>query len=165
MTTNSFNQIAFAQETDVALVSLLILQTVDDPDPVRVCDVPVVKFPDLGEEVWGIESNGERFIYMPVEVNFPRDDKTGTVSCKLSIQNVDGNIIRYARQTLKPISVRVQAVLSNNPDVVEADYDNFKLTNVNYDGFRIEGDLSLDYFGNEPFPSGRFTPAAFPGLF
>lgn len=165
MTSVAFNQEAFAQETNVAVVSLLTMSVSGENDPIRICDVPVVKFPDLGEEVWGIESNGNRFIYMPVEINFPRDDKTGTVSCVLRIQNIDRNIVRYARQTHSPIGVRIQAVLSNAPNVIEADYDNFQLTNVNYDGFQIEGDLSMDYFGNEPFPSGRFTPSGFPGLF
>ena len=163
MTTNAFNREAFAQETTVAVVSLLELG--DPDDPVRICDVPCEKFPDMGEEVWGITSNGERFIYMPIEVNFPRDDKTGTVSCVLRIQNVDRTIVQYVRQNLKPVPVRIAAVLSNAPNVLEADYDDFQLCHVTYDGFQIEGDLSLDYFGNEPFPSGRFTPSGFPGLF
>ena len=165
MTTVNFNREAYAQQTNVAIVTLLELKVVGEDEPVLVCDVPVVKFPDLGEMVYGIVSEGKRYIYMPFEAFFPRDDKTGTVTAKLRIQNVDRSIVRYARETLKPIQVRVKAVLSNAPDVVEADYDNLRLTDVTYDGFQIEGDLSMDYFGEEPFPSGRFTPSGFPGLF
>lgn len=165
MTSIDFKREAYAQETPVALITLLTLTVSGITESVRVCDVPVVSFPDLGQEVWGVVSNNQRFIYLPFEFYFPRDDKTGTVSSKLRIQNVDRSIVRYARKTLNPIHVRAQAVLSNNPDVIEADYDNFQLKNVSYDGFVVEGEISLEYLGNEPFPSGRFTPSGFPGLF
>ena len=87
------------------------------------------------------------------------------MSAKLTIDNVNRQIVQYARQSRKPVSVDIKCILSNALDVVELEYSEFKLTNVSYDGFSVSGDLSIDYLGLEPFPCGRFTPSGFPGLF
>lgn len=159
-----FKQEAYSQETDVAIIALLTLST-DDGAPVRICDVPYQKLPDLGDDVYGVVSNDNTFIYLPFKIDLPRDDKTGTVSSKLTIENVTRQVIGIARSTKKPIKVHVQVVLSSNVDRVELDYDNFRLSNVVYDGFSVTGSLGLEYLGLEPFPSGRFTPDKFAGLF
>ena len=165
MISDNFRQAAFSQETDVAVIVLLTLSTPDLPDTIRVCSCPVEKFADLGENVYGVTSNSERYLFLPFDIILPQDDKTGAVSATLTIDNVNRQIVQYARETRKPITVKVQVVLSNDLDYVELEYDGFKLTNVNYDGFKVNGDLSIDYLGLEPFPCGRFTPSGFPGLF
>ena len=165
MISNNFRQAAFAQETDVAVIVLLTLSTPDIKEVVRICNVPMEKFADLGENIYGVVSNGQRYLFLPFEITLPQDDKTGAVDAKLSIDNVNRQIVQYARETKKPVNVNVQCVLSNNLNYVELEFNNFKLTNVKYDGFKVEGDLSIDYLDLEPFPCGRFTPSGFPGLF
>lgn len=165
MISDNFRQAAFAQETDVAVVVLLTLSTPDIKEVVRICSVPMEKFSDLGENIYGVVSKGQRYLFIPFEITLPQDDKTGAVDAKLTIDNVNRQIVQYARETKKPVNVNVQCVLSNNLDYVELEYNDFKLTNVNYDGFKVEGNLSIDYLGLEPFPCGRFTPSGFPGLF
>lgn len=165
MISENLKKVTYAQETDVAIIILLTLSTPDLPDSIRVCNTPVQKFPELGEGVYGCISNGEKFIYLPFEINLPQDDKTGAVTAKLTIDNVNRQIVQYARETKNPINVDIQCVLSNNLDYVELDYDEFKLTNVEYDSLTVTGNLSIDYLGLEPFPCGRFTPSGFPGLF
>jgi len=165
VTSENFNSVAYAQETDVSMISLLTLTVPDNPEPVRVCDTPVEKFADLGEEVWGVTSRGNRYIFCPMNAIFPRDDKTGSVTAKLQIENVSRQIVEIARTTLKPITVLMEIILSNDKDTVEQSSDNLRLSDVTYDCFVVEGTLSMDYLGQEPFPSGRFTPSDFPGLF
>lgn len=165
MISEEFRRAAFSQETDVAVIVLLTLETPELPEKVKVCNVPVEKFEDLGESVYGVTSNNERYIFLPFDIVLPQDDKTGAVSAKLTIDNVNRQIVQYARETRKPLNVGIQVVLSNNLDYVELEYNEFKLTNVSYDGFEVSGDLSVDYLGLEPFPAGRFTPSGFPGLF
>jgi hypothetical protein len=87
------------------------------------------------------------------------------VSAKLRIENVDRSIVQYVRDIKKPVTVKIQIVLSEDVNAVEFEYDNFRLSNVSYDSQYVEGDLTLDYWGLEPFPSGRFVPSAWPGLF
>lgn len=166
MISDNLRQAAYAQDTDVAIIVLLTFTNPStDDEPVRVCNIPVEKFSDLGENVYGVISNNERFLFFPFEINLPQDDKTGTVSASLTIENVSREIIQFARQTRNLLNVTVQVVLSNDLDYVEMEYKDFKLRNITYDALSITGDLSIDYLGLEPFPAGRFTPSGFPGLF
>lgn len=165
MISNNFRRAAYAQETDVAVIVLLTLSTEDLPDTIRVCNVPVQKFSNLGENVYGLISNGQQYLFLPFDIELPQDDKTGAVSARLTIDNVNRQIVQYARETKKPINVTVQVILSNDLDTVEFESSDFKLTNVSYNGFNVTGDLSIDYLGLEPFPCGRFTPSGFSGLF
>ena len=165
MISNNMKEAAYAQETDVAVIVLLTLSTPDLPDDIRVCNVPVEKFDDLGDNVYGVTSNNQRYLFLPFDIELPQDDKTGAVTAKLTIDNVNRQIVQYARQSKKPINVNIKVVLSNNLDYVEMESDDFKLTNVIYDGFSVNGNLSIDYLGLEPFPCGRFTPSGFKGLF
>lgn len=165
MISENLRQAAYAQDTDVAVIVLLTLSNDDMEEPIRVCSAPVEKFTDLGENVYGVTSNFNRFVFLPFEIELPQDDKTGAVSAKLTIDNVTREIIQYARQTRNVLNVTLQVVLSNNLDYVELEYKNFKLRNISYDGLTVSGDLSIDYLGLEPFPAGRFTPSGFPGLF
>lgn len=161
----NFREAAYAQETEKDIITLLTLSVEGDEQPVQVCDTPYQKLEDMEEDVYGVISNGKTYIFVPMEITLPQDDKTGNVSAKISIDNVDRRIIQYARRVLKPIKVSLACVLSSDVDVEEISFDNFQLININYDGFKIEGDLSVEYLGSEPFPSGRFTPSGFQGLF
>lgn len=165
MITDNLRQASYAQETDVAVIILLTLHSSDMQEDIRVCNCPVEKFTDLGENIYGCTSNNNRYIFMPFNITLPQDDKTGAVTAKLTIDNVNRQIVQYARQTHAAINVDIQCILSNDLDTVELEYKDFKLTNVSYDAYTIEGDLSVDYLGLEPFPCGRFTPSGFPGLF
>lgn len=159
----AFKEVAYAQETDVAVITLLTL-TVGEMT-IRVCNTPVEKFSDLGENAYGLTSNGERYIFLPFDITLPQDDKTGVVTAKLEIDNVSRELVEYARDTSVPINVAIRVVLSNALDTPELEFNDFKLTNVKYNGFTVSGNLSVDYLGLEPFPAGRFTPSGFPGLF
>lgn len=165
MISNNLKQAAYAQETDVAIIVLLTLSSPELTDAIRVCNVPVEKFEDLGENIYGCTSRGQRYLFLPFEIDLPQDDKTGAVTAKLTIDNVNRQIVQYARQTKQAVNVVIECVLSNNLDYLELEYKDFKLTNVKYDGFTVSGNLSIDYLGLEPFPCGRFTPSGFPGLF
>lgn len=165
MISDNLRQVSYAQETDVAIIILLTLRTNDLPDAIRICSTPVEKFADLGENVYGCTSNGQRYLFLPFNIVLPQDDKTGAVTAKLTIDNVNRQIVQYARETKSAINVDIQVILSNDLDAVELEFKDFKLTNVSYDAFTVSGDLSVDYLGLEPFPCGRFTPSGFPGLF
>lgn len=165
MISDNFRQSAFAQETDVAIIVLLTFTTPELSEPIRICSSPVERFEDLGENIYGCTSNNNRFLFVPFNIETPQDDKTGAVTAKLTIDNVNRQIVQYARETKKALNVTIQIVLSSDLDYVELEYKDFKLTNVSYDGFTVSGNLSVDYLGLEPFPCGRFTPSQFPGLF
>ena len=162
---NTFKQAAYAQETDEVFVILLTLDSDELEEPIRLCSDPVGPLPALGDDIYGVESNGDTYIFVPFDVWLPRDDKSGTISAKISIENVDRRIVGTARSVTKPVNVKIQGILASDPDNIEVEFDHFELSNVNYDVMSVEGDLTLNYWGLEPFPSHCFTPANFPGLF
>ncbi len=162
---DTFREAAYASETDEVIVYLVKLYSEELSEPIFICSDPTQKLPELGDDVYGIVSNGDTYVFMPFDIWLPRDDKTGSVSAKLSIQNTDRRIVEKARSVTKPITVRIQCVLASDPDYVDAEFDNFRLSNVKYDVMTVDGDLTLDYWGLEPFPSYKFTPSDWPGLF
>lgn len=165
MTSNTFKQEAYAQESEDVFIALMTLSSDELDEPIRLCTDPYERLTYLGEDIYGLNSNGEDFIFVPFDIWLPRDDKTGTVSAKVAIENVDRRIVGHARSVTKPIDVKIECVLASDINFVEFSYENFVLSNVNYDVVQLTGDITLDYWGLEPFPSGRFTPSGFPGLF
>ena len=163
MTSNNFDQQVFAQETDSVFIILITLSSDELDDDIRLASDPFETLPVAN--VQGVESNGLEYIFIPFEISLPRDDSTGTVSATLRIDNVEREIIAQARTITTPLSVKIQCVLSDDVDVVEMEYDYFSLSNLQYDAMTISGQLTLNYWGLEPFPSGRFIPSQFPGLF
>lgn len=161
----TFKQAAYAQQTDEVFIILVTLDSDELTDPIRICSDPLEKLPLLGDDIYGLVSNGDTYLFLPFDIWLPRDDRTGTVSAKLSIENIDRRVIETARSVTKPISVRMQCILASDPDTIELDFDNFQLSNVKYDVMTVDGDLTLNYWGLEPFPSNTFTPSNFPGLF
>ena len=165
MNSEKFKQELFSTETEDVFIILLTLSSDELEEPIRICSDPYQKLENLGVDIYGLESNGETFIFLPFDIWLPRDDKSGTVSARLEIENVDREIVRHARSVKKPVNMKIQCVLSSDIDFIELEYDFFQLSNVKYDALKVSGDITLDYWGLEPFPSGRFTPSGFPGLF
>lgn len=165
MTSTSFKEAAYAQETDEVFICLVTLYSDELTEPIRICSDPFEALTGLGDDIYGAVSNGDTYIFLPFDIWLPKDDNSGVVSAKLVIDNVDRSIIPHARSVSRPVTVKIQCVLAGDIDTVEIEYDNFKLSNVSYDALQLQGDLTLDYWGLEPFPSGRFIPSDFPGLF
>jgi hypothetical protein len=165
LTSAAFKQAAYAQQTDEVFVTLVTLDSDELEEPIRICDDPHTRLEELGDDIYGIVSNGETYVFMPFEIWLPRDDKTGTVSAKMSIQNTDRRIVETARRVTRPVNVQMQCILASAPNTVEIEFNNFQLSNVKYDVMTVDGDLTLNYWGLEPFPSWCFTPSNFPGLF
>jgi len=165
MTSTTFKEAAYAQETDEVFIALLTIYGDELAEPIYLSSDPYERLPALGDDIYGCTSNGIDFVFLPFDISLPRDDSSGTVSAKLAIDNVDRKIIDAIRSIKKSVIVKIQCVLSNDVDFIELEYDNFRLSNVNYDAMKIEADLTFDYWGLEPFPSGRFNPSGFPGLF
>lgn len=162
---DAFKQAAYAQETDEVFVVLVTLDSDELEEPIRLSSDPTTALIELGDDIYGTVSNGDSFVFVPFDIYLPRDDKSGTVSAKMSIENIDRRIIETARSVTKPVSAKIQCILASDPDNIEIQFDNFQLSNLKYDVMTVEGDLTLNYWGLEPFPSHCFTPANFPGLF
>jgi hypothetical protein len=115
--------------------------------------------------VYGTISRGETFIFYPVRLRLPNDTEDGLGDLSIEIDNVHRQFTEIIRTLTSPPTFKVEIVIDNALDVVEAQWPDFELVDVKYDATLITGTLKLETYEKEPFPSGMFTPTYFPGLF
>ncbi len=147
-------QSLYAAETGDAFLVLLTLSHPDLSAPICVTSdaLPTV-------------SNGVTFVPFPFDLALPNDLDAKSYRARLVIDNVDRQIVTAVRSVTTAPDILIQIVRAATPDTVEAAFVDFKLTNVIYDAYRIEGDLTVEDFTAEPYPAGSFSPGFFPGLF
>ena len=175
---NSLSQSAiramFASETPEALILLItITDPTDSANPIRLADSYTNRINSLTtdtEIVYGVTSNisgtSKDYIFLPLQLNLPGEQETGAGQCSLTLNYVTKEAIQLIREKLtSPVNVQIDLVLASTPNVVEASFAGFKITNVTYNAEQITLDLNMVSLSREPFPSFTFTPANFPGLF
>lgn len=163
MTSTDYDVELFKQETDSVFIVLLTFSSDELTSDINIASDSYELLPTAN--VRGVLSNGIEYLYLPFEIRLPRDDKTGTITARLRIDNIDQTIISHLRSVLSPVTMDIKIVLSRDVDQIERHYQGFRLDNISYDSTTIEGDLTMDYWELEPFPSGRFTPSKWRGLF
>jgi hypothetical protein len=171
---NSLSQSAiramFASETPEALILLITITNPADPTtPVRLADGYTNRIDSLttdNEVIYGVTSNGNNYIFLPMELSLPGEQETGAGQCSLILKFVTREAIELIRTHLtSPVDVQIDLVLASSPNTVETSFSGFKITNVTYNADQITFDLNMVSLSREPFPSFTFTPANFPGLF
>lgn len=147
-------QAVYAQETEQEFVVLITLSHPDLATPIRVNS--------SGKDV---VSNGETFLAYPFEVVLPDDVDDRPPRAKLRIDNISREIVLAVRSISSAPFVTIQIVMATAPNTIEAEFPDFRLSNITYDQLTVEGDLTLEEFIGEPYPARVFSPADFPGLF
>jgi hypothetical protein len=147
-------QALYAAETGEVF---LILLTISHPQlvaPIRVTSDGV-----------DTSSRGNSFIAFPFELVLPDDQESKSPRARLIIDNIDRQIVSAVRSLTSSPNILIEIVRAAAPEVVEAQFIDFKLVNISYDSHVVQGDLTLEDFTAEPFPAGSFSPNLFPGLF
>lgn len=160
---NAAKAAIFAQSTDRAFIVLITINHSTFTQPIRVASDPKELLPDSG--LRGVVSRGMEFVFMPFSINLPAQDDTGVAKASISVDNINREIVAAVRRASSALSITIEIVLDSSPDTLEASMEDFRLERVTYDAMTVSGDISLEYFDLEPFPSRRFTPSDFPGLF
>ena len=160
----NFRQALFAQESGEVPIFLLTITHPDLADPIRLTTDPTER-KSTDPLVYRTMSRGEEFLFAGVDVTLPDEQDKAPPSSKLSIANVTRELIPLARSVSTPPSVKIEAVLASAPDDVEMTWPAMDMTNLTYDATFLQFDLTMDSLVTEPYPSGTFSPAAFPGLF
>lgn len=112
-----------------------------------------------------IISRGITYQPYPFNIVLGEDDGVRIPTIKLTIDNVDQSITEYIRSTLKPPYIKIELVLSSQPDVIEKSLDNMKLRNVTYDAMTVQGTLEYVNVLTSRFPDASYTAVEFPALF
>lgn len=149
---DEFKAAAFAQETSECIASCVEITHDDLAEPIRVNST--------GEE---IERNGDTYVAFPYELILPPDAE-GFSPARLRIDNTDRQIVQAVRSINSAATVGMAVIRASEPDVTEAEYNDFKLTNVTFDVGVVEGEVSVENFTGEPFTAGTMNPGDFPGL-
>lgn len=114
---------------------------------------------------YGTVSRGTTFLYAGIDVTIPNEQDKSPPAAKLTIANVSRDLIPLARSINTPPTVMIEAVLASAPDDVEMNWPALDMSNLTYDAATLQFDLTMDALVTEPYPSGSFSPAYFPGLF
>lgn len=116
------------------------------------------------EGYWKL-NEGNLYIAFNFSLQLPTDEADSPPVARLSIDNVSQEIAIAIRSITSPPSVDMEIVRAEATDVVEIPFTGFHLRNAQWDMNNVSGDLMVEDFMMEPYPSGTFTPSRFPGLF
>ena len=165
-TSTTFREAVYQPETDEVFVLLLTINHDDlGEDIIRLSTDNKDTFTIDSVEVRGTSSQGYQFLFLPMEIVLPDDSDETISAAKISIDNVDRQILNAIRGLDSAPTITMQIVLASTPDVIEAQFNSFELRDVTADALVISGTLSLGNFLSEPFPGGSMLPSNFPGIF
>lgn len=139
--------------------ALFWLLTFTDPD-----DGTVLRAVNNLEDV---TSRGDVFTAFPFGVVLPPDDGQKIASLDLVFPNVGRELMQLVREYepgLKP-KVKMELVLSLDPDTVEKTVDFMEVADVNYDALDITFNLVSSSIFNRKTCTGTYNQSEFPGLF
>ena len=164
----NFRQEAYAAETGRVLIALMTITHDDLAEPIRISSDPterIAEYTTDAEVVYGTVSRSENYIFFPIRIKLPDDTDDGPGEMTIELDNIHRQYIETIRTILSPAKFKVEIVMDDSLDVVEASWPEFLLTNVRYDASIITGTLKLELLEREPFPAGSFSPSYFPALF
>lgn len=169
MTTSlNFRTAANAQETGRTLIALITFSHADLDDDFRISTDPTQELPSYTtdtEKVYGTISNGKEYFFLPVRIKLPDDTDEGPGELQLEIDNIHRSLTEIIRSISTPAVCKLDIVMDNALDMIEASWPEFKLINITYNATTINVTLRLETLETEPYPAGTFVPSYFPGLF
>jgi hypothetical protein len=145
---------AFAEETSEAFLVLLQITA-----PSLAATINVVN------NYSNITSNGTEYIGFPFDITIPDESESQMPSAKLTIDNVDRQIVEAVRMLTETANISISVILASSPNTIERGPYSMQMRNVEYDGINVSADLLSDDIFNEPYPGKAFTPTNWPGLF
>jgi hypothetical protein len=158
----------FSPEADSDLIFLLTVYDPVTPTTVvgRVCDGFTKRISETADEVvYGVTSRSDDFVFLPMEISLPTEEEAQAPRCSIVMRDVTKYVIPLVRTIVGPPKVKMELVLSKTPDIVEASFTGFYISNFSYNADSVTADLSMIDYEREPFPMHAFTPAYFPGMF
>jgi len=170
MTTTSLNfrAAANAPETGRVPIALITLSHADLADDIRISTDPTGELTELTtdtQKVYGTTSGAKDYIFLPVRIKLPDDTDEGPGEMQLEFDNVHRAYTATIRSVSTPVTCKVDIVMDNALDTIDASWPEFQLVNITYNATTIIGTLRLETLESEPYPAGAFVPSYFSGLF
>ncbi len=158
----------FSPDADSDLLILLTIYNPNNPSEViaRLSDGFTQRISETDEDVvYGVRSNGEDFIFLPMEISLPTEEEAQAPRCSITLHDVTHLITPLIRTIVGAPTVRMDLVLSKSPDVIEISFEGFYINSFTYSADSVSANMSMVDLEREPFPMHSFTPRYFPGMF
>jgi hypothetical protein len=164
-TSVAFRAAAYRPSTDQVLTMLLTIEHPNLTEPIRLSTDNKDSFTFEGETVRGTISNGQQYLYMPMQVTWPDDTDETITQARIQIDNVNKDILMAVREMDEAPQVTMQVVLASSPNTVEAEANNLELQDVDGDALAVSAVLTRRHFFGEPYPGISMLPGNCPGMF
>ena len=158
----------FSPEADTDIFMLLTIYDPSNNSTViaRLSDGYTQRISETADDVvYGVVSNGQNFIFLPMEITLPTEQEANAPSCSITMHDVTRYIMPLIRQLSGPPMVKLDLILAKTPNVIEASFSEFYFNNISYSADTVSAQLTMINYAVEPFPSHAFTPTLFPGMF
>ena len=164
-TSVAFRSAAYRPSTSQVPVMLLKIEHANLVDPIRLSTDNKDSFVFEGETVRGTISNGQNFVFMPMQITWPDDGEEAITQARIQIDNVHRDILLAVREMDEAPQVTLQVVLAASPDTIEAEAANMLFQDVDGDVLSVSAVLTRRHFFGEPYPGISMLPGNFPGMF
>ena len=158
----------FSPDADSDLLVLLTIFDPNNPSQVvaRLADGFTERISETDEDVvYGVKSNGQDFIFLPMEISLPTEEEAQAPRCSITLHDVTHLITPLIRTIGSAPTIKMELVLAKSPDIVEIVFDGFYINSFTYSSDSVTANLSMVDLEREPFPMHSFTPRYFPGMF
>lgn len=162
MVSQSLRTALLEEESGNEICCLVTIEHQNLTQPIRVTATPLEV---LGEEIYGLESRGETFIFLPFDFKLPDQGDGLAPRVELQIENVSQEITAAFKQMMSPAVCKVELVLSSDPDTVEMMWDDLILRGGAGDILYITADVTADDVTRERYPADSYSPSLYPGIF
>lgn len=147
-------QAALAPETGEVFLMLVTFYHESFDKPIR-----------LVNNLEDIVSRGDNYVAFPFDLAMPPDDGETLPVVQITAQNATIELIDELRSIQSQMALRIELILASSPDYVEALIDDMRVASIQYDKQTIQMTCTVDDLLNTSFPSERYLPSNFPGLF
>lgn len=152
--TSAFRAAAFAQQTDQVFLVLVRISHTDLAADIRVVN-----------NYENITHNGNTWVAFPFDIELPGDFEEALPTVRLTICNVDRQIVEALRTVSGPPTVVIKVVLASAPEDIQVGPITLTLREAQYNSLTVSGTLMPEDMLNEAYPCDSFTPAVAPGIF
>lgn len=127
-----------------------------------------IRVVNYDKNIW---SNGREYQWFPFAVKLPNRSEKKDIAGTIKLGNVgelegqDARMLAAIDSVTEPIDLKIQIVLTNEPDRVEMELTGFKIKGVTVTREWVSADFVFEDMATEPFCGDTITPKLFPGAF
>lgn len=158
----------YAQESGVYEIYLFVMSHPNLTEDILLSSDATERIESLTTEtevIYGTVSNGQTFVYCPMDVELPSEDEDAPPEMKISISNVGRELIAQIRGMVASPSITMRMILSSNLNQIEGEVEGFTFTDIDINSLSVSSALKMNIFSSEPYPFRTFTPSTSSGLF